>query len=68
VGSDEFEHLRVFDKWTGGEGLQQAQDFIAPRQIPAAQFADHEGMNEDLRRLQHCNQADVATAEMINPN
>jgi hypothetical protein len=57
----------VLDKWRGGEGLQQTQDLIALRQVPAAQFADHEGMNEDLHRLQRRNEADVATPEMINP-
>jgi hypothetical protein len=67
MGVDELQHLGVFDEYRGRERLQQTQDFIAPRQIPAAQFTDHERVSEDLCRLQHCNEADVSTPEMIDP-
>lgn len=68
VRVDKRNHFIVFDHGQRRQGLQQNQDVIAPRQMPAAQLAGDEGMGVHLTGLEAVREMGMLPPEMIDPD
>jgi len=66
--SDEAQDLGIHGGTRLRQILQIAQDRLPLPQIAERQFADDEGMSNDLLRLQQFRQNRVALPEMIDPD
>jgi hypothetical protein len=65
---DEREHEGVRDDGQRRKGMEQLQDFVAPRQLTECKLADDERMAHHLAVLEPPHQLAIRPAKMVDPD